>query len=106
MRPVEPGETFEVEYGNGRKIQAVGLSFRQERELASLEDKARAAEKSEEVFALFETGLRKCLPHYSDDQFEKLLETLNLDLLQELIRGINRGQKLTEEDEKKSELPH
>jgi len=101
MGAVEPGEGFTIEYGKGRQLCAVGLSFRQERALAKLEDSARAAESAEQVFDLFEQGLRLCLPHMGSEEVDELLDVLNLEMLQDVLRKINRGQHLTEDERKK-----
>lgn len=102
---VEPGEKFVVEYGNGRRIDAVGLTFRQERELAKVEDQAREMDTAEAVWDVFEKSLPIALPHKSEQQISDLLDTLNLRLLQELVKAVLRGQSLSEDDRKKPDSP-
>lgn len=103
---VEPGEPFVVQYGNGREVDAVGLSFRQERLLAKAEDDARSLNSAESVWEHFEKVLPVALPHKTEEQIDQLLDTLNLRLLQELIKGVLQGQKLSEDDRKKEESSH
>ena len=105
MGYVEPGERFTVKYGNGRELEAVALSFRQERELAKLEDKARELTKAYEIFDLFESALPIALPHMSEEEISALVDTLNLELLQSLLKSINEANSLSEDVEKKSEPP-
>ena len=103
MRTIEPGEEFEIEYGNGHRLKVVGLSFRQERELAKAEDAAKKVSTNEEAFDICEHALRLSLTNHDDKQFSVLLDKLNLNLIQEILLKINTAAEVSTDDEKKSE---
>lgn len=103
MRALEPGESGEIQFGNGRTLTVFALSYRQELDLARIEDKGRKAATAEEKFLTVEKALRIALYKMPDDEFQKLLDTLSLKLMMEITRKVNG---LSEDDEKKSESPH
>ena len=101
MSKLEPGDTFTIGYGNGRTLEVVALSWKQQREFGRAEE--GGYDSIDAAYEALEAKLRKCVPSMSDEQFESLLETLNFALIQEIIRNTNQQNQLTEDEEKKSE---
>ena len=94
MTAIEPGETIWIEYGKGHKIEATALDFRQEAELARIEDAATNAETAEQVWQLFESALPVAFPAKSEAELSDLLGKLNLNMVQEVIGKLAPNQFL------------
>ena len=105
MKALSPGDPFTIELSNGQEVQAVALSFRQERAITALEDEARGFEKATDVWDFSEKAVRLALPKTSEEEITNLLDKLNLQLVQELIKKVLHHQSLTGDDKKKPESP-
>jgi hypothetical protein len=98
MGAIEPGEKFEIEYGNGHKLEVVALSFRQRHALAKVVDKVIAAKGSEQ-FEAIEEALRICVPACS----EAFLDTIDDAMAGEIVEKVRQNAAISEDERKKSE---
>ena len=101
MRAIEPGETFDVTYGKGRKVTLAALSKRDDLKLAELE--SSSVQTMPEAYDLAEKMLRLFMPNATDEEFAELVGQCNLPMLKEILSKANATTHLSEEDEKKSE---
>lgn len=109
MRAIEPGESFEVEYGNGKRLTLYAVSSRQEREMAKAEAAANESKDPLARWDMIKGCLRTYLPEnkMSNEDFETLTEDgMNLAVMCDVLRKANATAHVSEEDEKKSESPH
>ena len=98
MHHIEPGEPFDVEYGNGKKLKAVGLAFRQQRKVLQLlvdGDEGTQVQK----FDAAENALKICFPGITDEQ----IDSLNYNMACEAIGKAIASTRLSEDEQKKSE---
>jgi frataxin-like iron-binding protein CyaY len=106
MRAIEPGERFRVGYGNGHEIEVVALSGRQKHKLLSLISEMKQLETTPEsairVYEIAEEMLLICVPDATDDLINKLNESQQI----EIASATMNQHMLSEDDKKKSELPH
>lgn len=105
MAVLSPGDSFTVELSNGLKVDAVALSFRQERAVTQLEDEAAKCKKTSDVWDVAEKLMRSALPSLKDAEVSELLDKLNLQLAQELVQKVLNHQSLSGDDKKKPASP-
>lgn len=109
MRAIEPGEPFDVQYGNGKKLTLYAISSRQERAMAKAEAAANESSNPDERWTLVKSCLRSYLPEskMADGDFETLTEdSMNLAVMVDVLQKANSTTHVSEEDEKKSGSPH
>lgn len=106
MAAIEPGERFEVSYGNGHQIEVVALSGRQKRRIVSLMAEVKQLDKTPEsaarVYDIAEEAFLICVPDATDELLDKLNERQQFEIVSATIAE----QMLSEDDKKKSESPH
>ena len=102
--PIEPGEPFEIEYGNGKRLQVVALNGRQRRECMLALDAAHKAGVANDFAAvadaipMLEKAAQTCCPTLTDEDLEKFDE----ELLGQVIVSTLGKLRVTGEQAKKS----
>ena len=101
---IEPGESFEVGYGNGKSATVVSLSLRKQKEVSKLvkqlieiESKGDALEATDS-FDLAEQALRVCMPDLTDE----FLDTIDAFNAIEIASNTLGKQRLSNEQKKTS----
>ena len=88
---LEPGETFEIEYGNGHTIQVVALSLRQKRRITQLllqvQNLEVTVESIDELYSNCEDMVRMCCPDITDEELDKLDERLSMEIASNTLAG-------------------
>lgn len=102
---IEPGDKFQVSYGNGHTIEVVALSMRQKRKVMELVDRVSKLETSGEsravLFEIAEDALKLCVPGITDETLDRFDETMAMQIV-----GATLGkQAVDNEEQKKSESP-
>lgn len=76
--PIEPGESFTIEYGDGHQIEVVGLSYRQKRQVKALAHECVSLPKTSEavdrLFDICDAVLAIVCPNITDEQRDRLNE--------------------------------
>lgn len=99
-KPVEPGESYTITYGDGKTVQAKALGFRGQRKLVSLIDEIQSGDlKQAERMDVIEQILRLAIPDVSDEW----LDSITIDTATEIMSIAARNGRLSEEDRKKLE---
>lgn len=94
-RAIEPGQEFEVEYGNGKRTTVVALSLRKKAELGRLMktiQSSRDASNFEHIIQLV-SGVK---PDATEEFFDTIDETMAMEI-------VSATMTLTEAEQKKSE---
>lgn len=105
---IEPGDEFEVRYGNGKRATVVALSGKNERKLAALIKQMVAAEQSGDpmqaldLFDIADEAAKLAMPSATDE----FLESLDASAKTTIASNCLGKQSLGAEDKKKSESPH
>lgn len=103
MTFIEPGEPFEIEYGNGHRLTVKALGLRQKRLLTAKTREIVAASEANrglEVFDMIDEVLRIAV---GDEQAEKLVDLVDEEMAMEIATAVLSKQSLSEDDKKKSE---
>jgi hypothetical protein len=93
---LEPGQTFPIEYGNGKTCDVKALSLREKVNVAAILAQIQAS-KGPEVFPLFVDALEIVCPGKADDP------AVDDRIAGEIIGKALAGSSLSSEQEKKSE---
>ena len=99
---IMPGDKFEIEYGNGKKIEVVALAGKRQRELGKILDELRKVEETQEIermCELAEEALKYCM---DEKTAMKMWETdLDAELAMEIAGGTFAKQSLDVDEVKK-----
>lgn len=91
MPAIEPGERFTVEYGNGHKTNVVALSLRQKRKIMQLllhvQDLKITTASIDDLYAKCEEMVRMCCPDITEEQLDKLDESLAMEIASATLAG-------------------
>ena len=107
MAFIEPGTKFLIAYGNGHELEVTALAGRKQRQLADLVKKLAAAESSGEgldAFGYCEEALALCVGE--ENAAELFDSAVDAELAIDIATKTLSKQQLSEEDRKKSDLPH
>lgn len=104
---LEPGEPYEIEYGNGHSLSVVALSARQKKKLVSILQAVQSLDTKQidslsTLYDLAEEGLKICSPGITDEQIEKMDEQQQMEVIGKTLAGALP----TAGEQKKSESPH
>jgi hypothetical protein len=98
---IEPGQEFEVAYGDGRSVTVVALGLRKQRELAAIVRKLMELEgdpkKSIQLFDHAEDAIRMAIPNVTDEY----LDTIDAESAIEIAGACLGKQSLSEDEQKK-----
>lgn len=102
--PIEPGDLFYVEYGNGKRAQVRSLNLRQQRLVSKRLIDAMKAGKAMEggavpddnPFDITEECLRVVMPDVTDE----FIDTLSNELAQEIVEKCLSMEAISEEEKK------
>ena len=103
MASIEPGEPFRIEYGKGHKLDVVALSQRQFRRMIAIS--TRVANGSPDDIMAVMDEMEACLKMCSPSITEERIETLDSELIMEIIAKTMSKAKIDGDDEKKSDSP-
>ena len=103
MKPIEPGDTFTIEYGCDHRIEVVALNMRQKRKVMGIVDEVSEIEAASssraKLFDLAEEALKICVPSITEEQ----IDTIDEIMAMEIIGATLSKQGLSNDEEKKSE---
>jgi hypothetical protein len=100
MKTIEPGERQTIKYGKGHELEVTCLSIRQEIKLAKLEAEVRADRDAAKIFEMLITNLRE-VTVMTEEEFDSWIDTINVDLAQEILKKVNEINQLSEDELKK-----
>lgn len=106
MALIEPGQPFEIEYGNERKLEVVALAGRKQGQLQKLLGRIGSAEadgNAENILDMAEEALAICV---GTEKAAELFNTIiDLELAMQICQKTMLKQVLSEDERKKSESP-
>lgn len=101
-KSLEPGEPFEVRYGNAKRLTVQALSFRSKRRVVQLLGKIRDSSATpDEKFDAMEAAFGLCCPDAEESTLDNLTE---VDVVEVISKTIS-GASVSEGERKKSESP-
>jgi hypothetical protein len=104
---IEPGEEFEIEYGNGHRIKVIALAGRKQGQLLKLGveiQEAQQAGRVDECVDKTVEALGMCIGDI--DKANTMFDTvLDFDLAGQIIEAATNKQAVDDADKKKLELP-
>lgn len=101
MTPIEPGQEFTIEYGNGHRLKVKALSLRQRRDLVRIVESVQQVQNKSELFDAVEAGLNLCLPNDA----ERLLDTIDEAMGMQIIIAVLSTTAVDDDQKKESGLP-
>lgn len=105
MTTLEPGEPFEIEYGRGHRLTVVALNHRQRRRCIQLMQSVSSATDPQSVLSVLdelESVVRVCSPDITDERFDSLDDQLMVEIVSKTLSRT----RVDEDEQKKSESPH
>ncbi len=104
MKPLEPGDPFQIEYGNGHRLTVHALNGRAKRKITQLLGEIGSLEESEEgaigLYDLAEECLRNAVPDQADSLIEKTDESQQLEIAGKVVANA----RLSADERKKQGL--
>lgn len=94
-RAIEPGQEFEIEFGNQRRTSVVAMGLRRKAEFAKQIRKVREC-RDESNFENIIGLVKQCKPDATEEFFDSIDETMAMEI-------VNATLTLTEAEQKKSE---
>lgn len=98
---LEPGDEFEIEYGNGHRLTVRALNGRAKRKIAALLGKAQKfdpeTDSAETVYEVAEEAMRLAVPDCSENFIESTDESQQFDIVGKVLAN----QYVSDETKKK-----
>ena len=107
MAFIEPGQLFEIEFGNGHKLEVAALAGRKQGQLQKMLGKIAMCEangNAESLLEMVEEALAICVG--AEKAAEMFDTSVDCELAMQICQKTMLKQVLSEDERKKSESPH
>lgn len=103
-----PGEKFTIQYGGGKTVSVTALAGRQQRELTRLlSDMQRLGESGADIESAWEAAEKALAMCVGDDKAAELWASdVDFEIACDIAGKTLGKQRLSEDEQKKSESPH